>query len=168
MYVGNLKPHKNLERLLEAFSKIESKRGLKLILVGKEFQSYSELREKIKKLNIEENVILTGKVEQDELVHLYNFADVFIFPSLYEGFGLPILEAMACGTKVVCSNSSSLPEVGGKYVVYFDPEDVNDMREKIDDSINNNKIHSKKTEDWLKKFDWKKTSKKTKNILTQK
>ena len=132
MYVGNLKPHKNLERLLEAYSEIKNREETCLVLVGKSFQNYRVLEEKEIKLKIKNQVIHTGIVTQDELVDLYNLADLFVFPSLYEGFGLPVLEALACGTPVICSNTSSMPEVGKDNVIYINPLDIKDITSKIE------------------------------------
>lgn len=127
MYVGNLKPHKNLLRLLEAYAKMEGRDDTCLVLVGKAFDS-EDLSPKIKELGIERNVIRTGIIVDDELVDFYNLADLFVFPSLYEGFGIPPLEAMACGTPVVCSDNSSLPEVVGDAAYMFDACDTEMMR----------------------------------------
>lgn len=112
MYVGNLKPHKNLERFLEAYSKIKNREETQLVLVGKAFENYNILDDRKRQLGIQKNVIHTGIVSQEELVDLYNLADLYVLPSLYEGFGLPIIEALACGTPVICSDNSSMPEVG--------------------------------------------------------
>jgi len=160
MYVGNLKPHKNLEKLLEAYSKITNIEDTRLLLVGKAFEKYDILEDKEKLLNIQDKVIHTGIVTQEELVDLYNLIDLFVFPSLYEGFGLPILEALSCGSTVICSNASSIPEVGGNIVEYFNPNDVKDMSEKIEEALNS---ESNKNEDneiikWLKIFKWSKTA----------
>lgn len=163
MYVGNLKPHKNLERLLEAYSRIEERENTCLLLVGKAFERYNILEDKEKKLKIEKQVIHTGIVTQNELVDLYNLVDLFVFPSLYEGFGLPVIEALSCGTKVICSNNSSIPEVGGKYVSYFNPYDINDLKNKINEQLKNNKKTDCK--EWIEKFDWKVNASKTKEIL---
>ncbi len=123
MYVGNLKPHKNLLRLLEAYAKMDGRDDTCLVLVGKAFDS-EDLTPKINELGIEKNVIRTGIIVDDELVDFYNLADLFVFPSLYEGFGIPPLEAMACGTPVVCSDNSSLPEVVGDAAYMFDAYDT--------------------------------------------
>lgn len=168
MYVGNLKAHKNLERLLEAYSKIENIDLTCLLLVGKAFSSYDVLEEKEKLLKIENRVIHTGIVSQEELVNLYNLADLFIFPSLYEGFGLPILEALACRTPVISSNTSSMPEVGGNVVEYIDPYNVIEIKEKIEKMLKQTKERNNdddKISNWLKTFDWKVISRKTYNIL---
>lgn len=165
MYVGNLKPHKNLERLLEAYSKIRNIEDTKLLLVGKAFEKYNLLDDKEQNLNIKDKVIHTGIVTQEELVDLYNLTDLFVFPSLYEGFGLPILEALACGTSVISSNTSSLIEVGGNVVGdYFDPYNIDEIAEKIQKNINK-KTNDKEVEKWLKNFDWKNISNQIKKIL---
>ena len=154
MYVGNLKLHKNLERLLEAYSKINNIESTCLLLVGKAFEKYNILGDIEKKLGIEEKVIHTGIVSQEELVDLYNLSDLFIFPSLYEGFGLPILEALKCGTNVVCSNTSSMPEIGGNFIEYFDPYNIEEITKKIEDNLNKELDYNSATE-YLKKYNWK-------------
>lgn len=164
MYVGNLKPHKNLERLLEAYSKISIIENTCLLLVGKAFDKYTVLEDREKELNIDKNVIHTGIVTQEELVDLYNLSDLFVFPSLYEGFGLPILEALACGTNVICSNSSSIPEVGGDVVEYFDPYSIEEMANKIEEGLNKN-FDCEVVQERLKNFKWKKTFKETKKLI---
>lgn len=166
MYVGNLKPHKNLERLLEAYSKIANKENTSLILVGKAFSNYNVLENKEKELKIENQVIHTGIVSQEELVDLYNLADLFVFPSLYEGFGLPVIEALACGTKVICSDNSSMPEVGGDLVDYFNAYNVEEIKEKIEKVLSEEKkLDNEKVKAWLSKFDWKNASELVKKEL---
>ena len=162
MYVGNLKPHKNLERLLEAYSQIENKEETCLLLVGKAFEKYDVLVNREKELKIQEQVIRTGIVTQEELVDLYNLADLFIFPSLYEGFGLPVLEALAVRVPVICSNTSSIPEVGKDLVDYFNPYDITDMKVKIEQALENKKTFEDPIiKNWLKRYNWSKTSKQT-------
>lgn len=136
MYVGNLKPHKNLKRLLEAFKDIDEIENAVLILVGKAFDNH-DVKEYEKQYGIEDKVIHTGMVSQTELIDFYNLADLFVFPSLYEGFGIPPLEAMACGTPVICSNTSSLPEVVGEAAFMFDPENTVEIREAVNMILDN-------------------------------
>ena len=123
LYVGNIKPHKNLERLIEAFHLIrkEGRSELELIIIGDEISKLQSLRRAVHKYDIHRYVRFLGYVPQTTLAVLYRLADVFVFPSLYEGFGLPPLEAMASGTPVVTSNVSSLPEVVGDAAVLVDP-----------------------------------------------
>ncbi len=164
MYVGNMKPHKNLKRLLEAFSNLDNIENYQLILVGKAFQNQLDLKTIEQELNISSHVIHTGMVNQQELVDLYNLADLFIFPSLYEGFGIPILEAIACGTNVIASNISSIPEVGGKYIEYFEPYNVEDIKQAIVNNIN--KPLNKDAHKLLDKFNWDDMAEKVHNILS--
>lgn len=166
MYVGNLKPHKNLERLLEAYSKINNKEETCLLLVGKAFEKYNVLEDKEKQLEIDKQVIHTGIVTQEELVDLYNFADLFVFPSLYEGFGLPVLEALACGTPVVCSNTSSMPEVGKSHVTYINPLDIDDIKNKIE-KIDEYVIDEKSVKNQLAEFSWKNSYDKTLEVINK-
>ena len=123
LYAGNVKPHKNLERLIEAFHLVR-KRGLdhlKLVLIGDEISKYAALRRAVHQHRLHQYVRFLGYLPQETLAVMYRLAGVFVFPSLYEGFGLPPLEAMASGTPVVTSNVSSLPEVAGDAAVLVDP-----------------------------------------------
>ena len=123
LYAGNIKPHKNLERLIEAFHML--RRGplehLKMLIIGDEISKYATLRRAVHKYKLHQHVRFFGFVPDKTLAVLYRLAGVFVFPSLYEGFGLPPLEAMASGTPVVTSNVSSLPEVVGDAALLIDP-----------------------------------------------
>jgi len=123
LYVGNIKPHKNLERLIDAFDLV--RRGgferMELLIIGDQISKYPRLRRTVDKHKLHKHVRFLGFVPDDTLAALYRLATVFVFPSLYEGFGLPPLEAMASGTPVVTSNRSSLPEVAGDAAVLVDP-----------------------------------------------
>lgn len=123
LYAGNIKPHKNLERLIEAFHTM--RRGgldtVKLLIIGDEISKYAALRRAVHKYKLHKHVRFFGFVPDKTLAVLYRLAGVFVFPSLYEGFGLPPLEAMASGTPVITSNVSSLPEVVGDAALLIDP-----------------------------------------------
>jgi glycosyltransferase involved in cell wall biosynthesis len=126
LYAGNIKPHKNLDRLIEAFS-ILRRRGVedaKLFIIGDEASKYPALRRLVHRFQLHHHVRFFGFVPDAVLAALYRLASVFVFPSLYEGFGLPPLEAMAAGTPVVTSNTSSLPEVVGDAALLIDPMDA--------------------------------------------
>jgi glycosyltransferase involved in cell wall biosynthesis len=131
LYAGTIKPHKNLGRLIEAFSalKCELKKenkfpDLKLIIIGDALSSQPDLRRTVIKGGVQNDVRFLGFIPIDSLRIFYDVAKIFVFPSLYEGFGLPPLEAMAHGTPVVTSNTSSLPEVVGNAAVLVNPENV--------------------------------------------
>ncbi len=124
LYVGNVKPHKNLVRLLDAFHLLRRSPDLqdvKLVIIGDEISKYAALRRAIHRYNLHKFVRFLGFLPDERLAIVYRLASVFVFPSLYEGFGLPPLEAMASGTPVVTSNVSSLPEVTGDAALLVDP-----------------------------------------------
>jgi glycosyltransferase involved in cell wall biosynthesis len=124
LYAGNIKPHKNLERLIEAFHLLRQDPAFKdvqLLIIGDEVSKYATLRRAVHRHKLHKHVRFFGFVPDRTLAALYRLANVFVFPSLYEGFGLPPLEAMASGTPVITSNVSSLPEVVGDAAVMIDP-----------------------------------------------
>ncbi len=125
LYVGNVKPHKNLERLIDAFGRVRASGldELRLVIIGDELSRYPALRQAVHRHRLDKHVRFLGFQPHDRLVAFYRLARAFVFPSLYEGFGLPPLEAMACGTPVVTSNVSSLPEVAGGAALLVDPYD---------------------------------------------
>ena len=125
LYAGNVKPHKNLGRLIEAFDMVRRRNleHLKLVLIGDEISKYAALRRAVHRHQLHRYVRFLGYLPEETLAVMYRLAGVFVFPSLYEGFGLPPLEAMASGTPVVTSNVSSLPEVAGDAAVLVDPYD---------------------------------------------
>jgi glycosyltransferase involved in cell wall biosynthesis len=134
LYVGNIKPHKNLVRLIEAFAELRH-RGfdeLKLLIIGDEISKLPALRRAVHSHKLHKHVRFLGYLQDETLACLYRLASVFVFPSLYEGFGLPPLEAMASGTPVVTSNVSSLPEVTGDAAVLVDPYSVESIVEGIE------------------------------------
>lgn len=121
--VGNLEPRKNLPTLLRAFARIRDEVPHDLVLVGGEGWLTGEIHETLRELRLGDRVRMTGFVEDWELPIWYSAADLFVLPSLYEGFGLPILEAMACGTPVIAAKTSAMPEVAGDAAVLIDPRD---------------------------------------------
>ena len=131
LYTGNIKPHKNLVRLIEAFEGLrkEGFDDLKLLIIGDEISKLPALRRAVHRHKLHKYVRFLGFVKDDTLAILYRLAAVFVFPSLYEGFGLPPLEAMASGTPVVTSNLSSMPEVAGDAAVLVDPYDPHSIKD---------------------------------------
>lgn len=140
LFVGAIEPRKNVGRLIDAYSMIDT--SMPLIIVGKKAWLYEE---EIGRNNLK-NVRLFGHVSADDLRYLYSGAYCFVFPSLYEGFGLPPMEAMSFGCPVITSNSSSLPEVCGDAALYVDPYDINDISEKIERLLNNQKLRTELAE----------------------
>lgn len=133
LYLGTLQPRKNLVRLVQAFSTLYSPPSTlhaqpstpKLVLAGHKGWLYDQVLAEVKRLGLEACVLFPGRVAEEDKAALLSGAAALVFPSLYEGFGLPVLEAMQCGTPVICSNTSSLPEVAGDAALLVDPLDVN-------------------------------------------
>jgi glycosyltransferase involved in cell wall biosynthesis len=123
LFVGNLEPRKNLSALIDAFRILKRSHSLPhaLVIVGQKAWMYSGIFAKIRDEGLDKDVILTGYVEPDDLRAIYAGSEAFVYPSLYEGFGIPILEAMAIGVPVVASNRASIPEVSGDAALLFDP-----------------------------------------------
>jgi glycosyltransferase involved in cell wall biosynthesis len=134
LYVGTNKPHKNLVRLVEAWASIKDSchlRGFVLVLAGHWDKRFPGPKKRVEDLGCVDSVLFLGTVAEEDLPALYSAATLFVMPSLYEGFGLPVLEAMACDTPVACSNASSMPEVAGTAALAFDPYNVEDMASTI-------------------------------------
>jgi glycosyltransferase involved in cell wall biosynthesis len=176
LYVGSEQSRKNFQLIIKAFYKLKKKYGLeelKLVKAGSS-QIPDVLRNKIfdliKELNLENDVIFTDYVTDDTLIKMYNAAELFVFPSLYEGFGLPPLEAMACGCPVITSNTSSLPEVVGEAGLMIDPHDVDSLTESMYKILSDNGLKkelSKKSLERAKMFSWQKTADQTLEVYKE-
>ncbi|MCK4998855.1 MAG: glycosyltransferase family 4 protein [Anaerohalosphaera sp.] len=164
LHVGRLDPvGKNINRLIEAFGilKKEKKIEHKLLLIGKEWRRTDMIYEAIERHQLVDEIVFSGYVERDDLAKFYSISDALIFPSLYEGFGHPVIEAMSCQCPVVCSNVSSLPEVAGGAAVLFDPYDPRDMAEKTYEVLTNKTLWRQMVQNGLcnvKRFSWKKNA----------
>lgn len=130
LHVGTLQPRKNIPILLEAMAALK-KQDVDLVLAGAKGWQYDEIFRLVKSLGLLNRVHFTGYVRDEDLPFWYNAAKVLVFPSLYEGFGMPIIEAMACGTPVIAARSSSIPEAGGGAARYFDPRDVESLTQQL-------------------------------------
>lgn len=165
LFVGTLEKRKNVPTLLKSFYKLKkSKVEHKLVVVGGKGWKYTKIFDLIEELNLKNEVIFTDYVSDEYLVKLYNAADLFVYPSLYEGFGLPPLEAMACGCPVITSNTSSLPEVVGDAGIMINPNDIDGLTESMLKILTDNQLReemSRKSLERAKIFSWKKTAKET-------
>jgi len=175
LYLGSNKPHKNLVRLIQVWSLVLSPQSsvpnlqsaicnLQLVVAGHWDPRYPQAQQKATELGLGEAVRFLGDVSEADLPALYNLATVFAFPSLYEGFGLPPLEAMACGTPVVCANTSSLPEVVGDAALLFDPLDVQAMAATIAQALSDASLRAALRARGLARarlFSWERTARET-------
>jgi glycosyltransferase involved in cell wall biosynthesis len=166
--VGAIQPRKNLSRLVAAYSRLRRARAEgnlpKLVLVGKCAWLYDETLRSIKELEVSDTVILTGYVPESDLPALYSGALAFVYPSYFEGFGLPPLEAMQCGTTVIVGDKTSLPEVVGDAGVLVDPFDVDDIAAAIEKVISDSDFRRQlrvKGLERAKLFNWQKTARQT-------
>ena len=170
--VGTLEPRKNVVSLIKAFRQL-NERGLKdytLVIAGDKGWLYEEIFEAIKSGNKEQSIMLLGVVRDDDLPFLYNCAELFVYPSLYEGFGLPPLEAMACGIPVITSNTSSLPEVIGDAGIMVEPTSVNSLCENMHTILTDKKLwHSMRNRGLERSnlFSWKATVDKLEGIYDE-
>lgn len=168
IYVGNLYPYKNVEIVLETLKNIEP--NLSFVVAGIRNSFTPSLVEKVRKLNLEERVRVAGFVPDEELIILLQNAEALVFPSLSEGFGLPGLEAMACGCPVISSKKTALPEIYGKAAVYFDPHSPSDLKKKISDLLKNKNKKKELIKEGLEKvgsYSWKTLAQKTLSVYTQ-
>jgi len=170
IYTGSLYPHKNVERLVEAVkilnqpSTINHQSLVTLVIVCSRSVFYERFEKKIKEMKAEELVNLVGFVPDEDLVSLYQGAEAFVFPSLLEGFGLPGLEAMACGCPVICSDIPVLKEIYNEAAEYFDPDDIDDIAEKIKKVIKDKRTSNtliKKGFKQVKKYSWQRMAEQT-------
>lgn len=162
--VSSIDPRKNLGRIIEAYNLLDT--DYKLVIVGSKNKTFSKLDIDKKLLN--ENVIFTGYLADNELVELYNKAEIFIYASLFEGFGIPPLEAQSCGCACIVSNSTALPEVYLDSVEYCDPFDVNSIRSSINSLITDKPKRNSFQEKGLQnveRFDWRKSAKVLEKVI---
>lgn len=172
LFVGRIEDKKNVTKLIQAYSLAKTKYGIEqqLILAGKPGHGYKNiLREiRIQPKDIQKNIHELGYVSDNELSCLYKNADLFIYPSIYEGFGMPILEAFAYDLPVTCSKISSIPEAAGDAAVYFDPNNVEEMAEAISKPLLDNDLHKEliqKGRAQLKNFSWNKAAQELLDVI---
>lgn len=166
-YVGNAHPHKNVEGLIESFLKLKEKYiDLKLVLSGQDHYFWQRIKNEFQ----HKDIVFTGQISDEELVSLLKSAECFVMPSFEEGFGIPILEAMACCCPVVSSDAGSLKEVGGDACIYFNPSNINDMIKKISQVLDDEKLRQKLISKGLKRykeFNWQKLAQETMEVYRQ-
>jgi glycosyltransferase involved in cell wall biosynthesis len=166
LFVSTIEPRKNLPGLLQAYRRLrdEYKRDEILVLAGSKGWLWEEVYETVDKLNLNKSVAFLGRVPSEDLVYLYNAANLFVHPSFYEGFGLPPLEAMTCGTPVIVSNTSSLPEVVGDAALMIDPHDIDGLTVAMWRVLTEEELRQDLVQKGLKRaqiFSWQEAAKKT-------
>jgi glycosyltransferase involved in cell wall biosynthesis len=172
LYVGSARPRKNITGLLDGFGRVvaQSRSPPRLVLAGGHDSRFVDLDSYVSRLGLEEYVIRPGYVDEDELLGLYANARAFVFPSHYEGFGFPVLEAMASGTPVVASDAAALPEVCGDAARYVDPTDAGDIASGIIDVLNDHTFSEclvKRGTKRATEFTWERTAHLTAAIYSQ-
>lgn len=173
LYVGAEEPRKNVQFIINSFSNLKKRiPEVKLLKVG--MPNYPGVRRKliqqIESLNLQKDIIFAGYVSELALAEIYNAVDLFVFPSLYEGFGIPPLEAMACGTPVITSNTSSLPEVVGDAAIQINPYDVEKFAEEMYEVLTNERLKEEMIRKGLersKMFSWENSAKKTLKVYRE-
>ncbi|MFA7383436.1 MAG: glycosyltransferase family 1 protein [Desulfurivibrionaceae bacterium] len=166
LFVGTLEPRKNLGLLIEALA--ICRHDLPVVLAGWSGWGEKDWLEKLRRLGLERRVILAGHVGEEDLARLYSGAVAMVYPSLYEGFGLPILEAMACGCPVVCSNSSCLPETAGDAALLVDPREPEELAAVLDKLVENDMLQQEMSERGYKRaamFTWEQTARQTLDVF---
>lgn len=171
LFVGMLEPRKNITGILHAFEMLneQDKKEITLVIVGKKGWMYDDIFRYVKVHNLENNVLFTGYVQDNELPALYKNAVCFLYPSFYEGFGIPVIEAMACGCPVITSNTSSLKEISGEAAILVEPSDTNAIKKAIIEIITNTKKRKElsiKGKRQTKQFNWQKMAKETKELYS--
>ena len=169
LFVGNLEPRKNLSRLMEAFAMARERLGgpIQLVICGKKGWLCSGILKTYERIRRGDDILITNYVNEQDLLGLYQNAEMFVFPSRYEGFGLPALEAMACGAPVITSNVSSLPEITGGAAMLINPSDVGEISEAMVKLANCASLRSELKEKGFRQaklFSWAKTARETLDV----
>ncbi len=172
LFVGNIEGKKNLTRLLLAYKELINQKKIdhKLVLVGKDGWKNKSVYKTITKQNLKEHILFTGYVPKKDLPAIYSMADLFVFPSIYEGFGIPPLEAMACGTPVIVSNQGASPEVCRDACLQVNPYDIHGMAKGIEILLNNKELRKNKINlglERVKQFNWQTTAKETLKVYEE-
>ncbi len=172
LHVSNLKPYKNLRNLIYAYKLLSQKKSRypKLVIAGHHKKYGTQIKEFTEKVGLKEKINFVGYVDKNDLPILMSKSLCFIFPSIYEGFGLPVLEAMACGTPVITSNTSSLPEIAGEAAILVNPYDTKEIADAIENLLSNEKLRKElisKGLEQVKLFSWEKCAKETLKVYQE-
>ncbi|MCK4431428.1 MAG: glycosyltransferase family 4 protein [Candidatus Aminicenantes bacterium] len=166
LFLGTVEPRKNIIRVVDAFIQLKQEGNIeqKLIITGRKGWLYKDIIEKINKTPFSQDIIFTDFVDDEDLPSLYSGAEIFLYPSLYEGFGLPVLEAMSCGSPVITSNLSSLPEIAGDAAILVDPMNVEEIVQAMEKLLRDRELRKelkRKSLERAKFFSWEMAAKET-------
>ncbi len=171
LYLGTLEPRKNIESIIESFALYKKYGGdLKLVIAGKKGWAYESIFRKVKNCSLENEVIFTGYIDEPDKPCIYKMSSLFLFPSLYEGFGIPVIEAMAAGVPVITSNASSLPEAAGDAAVLVDPRDIKSIANSMLTIIDNKEYRKElvlKGFEQIKRYTWERSAEELLNIYSE-
>ena len=170
LFLGTLEPRKNVPAILKVYADLPNRRDFNLVLAGKRGWLSEEIFRTVADLGLEEDVIFTGYVPEEDRPKLMSAAEVFVFPSFFEGFGMPVVEAQACGTPVVTSNTTSLPEAAGKGAVLVDPKNVYQLARAIEEVLSSGSLREKLVKKGLanaRRFDWNESARKLIEIFNR-
>lgn len=167
LYLGTIEPRKNILKMIEAYKRaLDEKKLPVLVIAGKKGWMYEEVFEKVKKWDLQDKIIFTGYIKADEAPILLGKAKVFLFPSLYEGFGMPVIEAMACGTPVITSNTTSLQEIAKDAAILVNPNDIEEIKNAMENIvIEDFSWLIEKGVERAKQYTWEKSALKFEKIL---
>lgn len=165
LFIGTIEPRKNIKNLILAFNKLAaSGKDLKLVIVGKKGWHYEDTFKLVKELNLSNKIIFTGFIDEDDKPYLISGCKIFIYPSIYEGFGIPVLEALSCGIPTITSNVSSLPEVAGNAAMLIDPTSTEQLYDAINKLLGDQCLYNdlkEKSVTQASQFSWQKTARET-------
>ncbi len=165
LFVGLIEPRKNLVRLIRAYARLKSLQPDScLVLAGNQGWGHEAVFRAASESGLKDGVFFPGFIPDRELPSLYNLADVFVYPSLYEGFGLPVLEAMSCGTPVVTSSVSSMPEIAGEAALLVDPHDIDGIAQALERVLADRTLRERMAEEGIRRtqpFTWGRTARET-------
>lgn len=172
LYVGGFSPRKNIVGLIESFSKLMCtyKKDIKLVIAGKKGKSYEIYKNRAEELHISDKVLFPGFVSIEHLPYIYNAAELFVYPSFYEGFGLPPIEAMSCGVPVIASNVTSVPEVVGDGGLLINPRDIDNLYESMLRVLSDKELRKKLIASGIAKscdLSWEKTANETISVYNK-
>ncbi len=170
LYLGTIEPRKNIIGIIEAFEAVREKKKISLVISGTFGWLFDDIIKRAKSSKFSEDILFVGFINQEDKIYLYNLAKIFVYPSFFEGFGFPPLEAMACGVPVVVSNCSSLPEVVGDAGIMIDPYKPSEIAEALDMILEDEGLSDILKQRGLKqaeKFNWEKTGEETIKILKE-